>query len=126
MVIITMFDTYNNSRKYECRELFNFLLDEENIAFNKIRSYLDKEIISEARDMCQEGYGNEIRVYVHDYNGVICEYFIQFDRLTYYMGKWEDPIIIKNSKPDETNLFNESLVIDEEGNLTVEPKEKIK
>lgn len=126
MVIITMFDMHNNSRKFECQELFKFHLNEENIAFNKIRSLLDKEIISYARNMCQEGSGDDIRVYVHDDKGVICEYFIQFDRLTYTAGDWENPLVVKNSKPGDINLFNDPLVIDEKGNLTLELEKKHK
>ncbi len=126
MVIITMFDMHNNSRKFECKGLFKFHLNEENIAFNKICSLLDKEIISGARNMCQEGSGDDIRVYVHDDKGVICEYFIQFDRLTYTAGDWENPLVVKNSKPGDINLFNDPLVIDEKGNLTLELEKKHK
>ena len=121
MIFITMFDTQNNSRKFECEGLNKSSLNEK-----EKHSSLDKEIISYARNMCQEGSGDDIRVYVHDDKGVICEYFIQFDRLTYTAGDWENPLVVKNSKPGDINLFNDPLVIDEKGNITLELEEKHK
>ena len=118
MIFVTMFDMHNNSRKFECEGLNKYSLNEK-----EKRSSLDKEIISYARNMCQEGSGDDIRVYVHDDKGVICEYFIQFDRLTYTAGDWENPLVVKNSKPGDINLFNDPLVIDEKGNITLEPEE---